>query len=59
MWTNDGDFISEMHGHENFVFQSVYNTHDSTVISASEDSTVRVWKGKQARVCSKVKIDLI
>ncbi len=47
MWTYDGDCISELHGHENFVFQAVYNTHDSTVISASEDSTVRVWKGSR------------
>ncbi len=45
MWTYDGECISEMHGHENFVFQTVYNHHDHTLISASEDSTVRVWKG--------------
>ncbi|TNV85584.1 hypothetical protein FGO68_gene1924 [Halteria grandinella] len=43
LWTIDGQKLSEMKGHNGFVF-SVAALESGEIVSASDDKTVRVWR---------------
>ncbi len=43
VWTLNGDLISELHGHEAFIY-SLAVLPDGKFVSSGEDRTVRVWQ---------------
>ena len=45
LWTLDGRQVSELHGHENFIY-ALAALPDGRLVSSGEDRTVRIWKGK-------------
>ena len=44
LWSLDGTNLSVMKGHTGFVF-SVMTLDSGEIVSASDDCTVRVWRG--------------
>lgn len=46
LWTLDGRQVSELHGHENFIY-SLASFPDGRLVSSSEDRTARIWDGRQ------------
>ena len=43
VWTLKGDLISELHGHEAFIY-SLAVLPDGTFVSSGEDRTVKIWQ---------------
>ncbi|KAL8383488.1 hypothetical protein RB595_010611 [Gaeumannomyces hyphopodioides] len=46
LWTPQGQQVTELHGHESFVY-SLACLPSGEIVSAGEDRTVRVWKGSE------------
>lgn len=46
MWTIGGKQVSELHGHESFIY-SLASTPSGELVSSGEDRTLRIWKGNQ------------
>ncbi|KAF2264148.1 polyubiquitin binding protein-like protein [Lojkania enalia] len=46
LWTLDGRQVSELHGHENFIY-SLAALPDGRLVSSSEDRSVRIWDNRQ------------
>ncbi|RGP78601.1 hypothetical protein FLONG3_3283 [Fusarium longipes] len=46
LWKLNGQQISELHGHESFVY-SITSLPTGELVSSGEDRTVRVWKGSE------------
>jgi phospholipase A-2-activating protein len=46
LWKLDGKQISELHGHESFIY-SLASLPSGELVSAGEDRTVRVWRGTE------------
>lgn len=46
LWTLDGRQVSELRGHENFIY-SLAALPDGRLVSAGEDRTVRIWENKE------------
>ena len=46
LWTLNGDLVSELRGHESFIY-SLAVLPSGDIVSSGEDRTVRVWRGKE------------
>ncbi|KAL6857373.1 WD40-repeat-containing domain protein [Trichoderma novae-zelandiae] len=46
LWKLNGQQVSELHGHESFVY-SLASLPSGELVSSGEDRTVRVWKGSE------------
>ncbi|KAJ0427006.1 PUL domain-containing protein [Aspergillus carlsbadensis] len=46
LYTLQGDLVSELHGHESFIY-SLAVLPSGELVSSGEDRTVRVWRGTQ------------
>jgi len=46
LWTLNGRQVSELHGHENFIY-SLAALPDGRLVSSSEDRTARIWEGRE------------
>ena len=39
----DGRLVCEFHGHTDHVFSVAFSADDRTIVSASDDETIRLW----------------
>lgn len=46
LWTIDGREVTQLHGHENFIY-SLAALPSGEIVSAGEDRTARIWRGNQ------------
>ncbi|PTB44856.1 hypothetical protein M441DRAFT_64536 [Trichoderma asperellum CBS 433.97] len=46
LWKLNGQQVSELHGHENFVY-SLAGLPSGELVSTGEDRTVRIWRGSE------------
>lgn len=46
LWKLNGQQVSELHGHESFVY-SLASLPSGELVSAGEDRTVRIWRGSE------------
>lgn len=46
LWKLNGQQVSELHGHESFVY-SLASLPSGELVSSGEDRTVRIWKGSE------------
>lgn len=46
LWTLAGRQVSELHGHENFIY-AIAALPDGRLVSSSEDRTARIWEGQE------------
>jgi phospholipase A-2-activating protein len=46
LWTVSGKQISELHGHEAFIY-SLASTPSGEIVSSGEDRTLRIWQGNE------------
>lgn len=46
LWRLSGQQVSELHGHENFIY-SIASLPSGELVSSGEDRTVRIWQGSQ------------
>lgn len=46
LWRLSGQQVSELHGHENFIY-SIMSLPSGELVSSGEDRTVRIWQGSQ------------
>ncbi|KAL2313427.1 Ubiquitin homeostasis protein lub1 [Schizosaccharomyces pombe] len=51
LWTSDGEFLYELHGHTSFVYSLTYIHNQQLIASCGEDRTIRIWKGKECLQC--------
>src|SRR5699024_10006145 len=43
--------IQALHGHDGVIFSLDYSFHHNTLISASDDRSIRIWTGSGVKTC--------
>lgn len=47
LWTIDGVEVTQLHGHEAFIYSIGVTPDNGDIVSSSEDRTVRIWRNNE------------